>query len=117
MSRWFALMLCAALCGVAAASSIEEREANLSASLRCLVCQNQTLAESDAPLAEDMRRQVREQLAAGRSEDQVTAFFEERYGAFVRYDPPFAPETWLLWLGPFALLAACLLYTSPSPRD
>lgn len=88
----------------AADPALEARAAALSARLRCMVCQNQTLAESDAPLAEDMRRQVREQLAAGRSEDQVTAFFEERYGAFVRYDPPFARLTWLLWLGPFLLL-------------
>ena len=71
MSRWFALMLCAALCSVAAATSIEEREANLSASLRCLVCQNQTLAESNAPLASDLRQQIREQLAQGKSEQQI----------------------------------------------
>jgi cytochrome c-type biogenesis protein CcmH len=104
MSRWFALMLCAALCSVAAATSIEEREAKLSASLRCLVCQNQTLAESNAPLASDMRQQIREQLAQGKSEQQIRAFFEQRYGAFVRYDPPFTASTWLLWIGPFALL-------------
>lgn len=104
MSRWFALMLCAALCGVAAASSIEEREANLSASLRCLVCQNQTLAESNAPLASDMREQIREQLAQGKTEQQIRDYFEQRYGAFVRYDPPFMASTWLLWLGPFVLL-------------
>ena len=106
MSRWLALMFCAAMCGVAAASSIEEREANLSASLRCLVCQNQTLAESNAPLAADMRQQIREQLGQGRSEQQIKDYFEQRYGAFVRYDPPFMPSTWLLWLGPFVLLAA-----------
>ncbi|RZL92218.1 MAG: cytochrome c-type biogenesis protein CcmH [Variovorax sp.] len=104
MSRWFALMLCAALCGVAAASSIEEREANLSASLRCLVCQNQTLAESNAPLASDMRQQIREQLAQGKTEQQIRGYFEQRYGAFVRYDPPFIASTWPLWLGPFVLL-------------
>jgi len=97
-------MLCAALCGVAAASSIEEREANLSASLRCLVCQNQTLAESNAPLASDMREQIREQLAQGKTEQQIRDYFEQRYGVFVRYDPPFMASTWLLWLGPFVLL-------------
>jgi len=104
MSRWSALMLCVALCGVAAASAIEEREAKLSASLRCLVCQNQTLAESNAPLATDMRLQIREQLAQGKTEKQIRDYFEQRYGAFVRYDPPFVASTWLLWLGPFVLL-------------
>ncbi|WP_256354390.1 MULTISPECIES: cytochrome c-type biogenesis protein [unclassified Variovorax] len=83
---------------------LEEREAAVAANLRCMVCQNQTLAESNAPLAADMRRQIREQLAGGRSEAQIRDYFEERYGAFVRYDPPFRPSTWLLWLGPFALL-------------
>jgi cytochrome c-type biogenesis protein CcmH len=99
------LMLCA-LMQAAMAGSIEDSEARLSGSLRCMVCQNQTLAESNAPLAADMRRQIREQLAQGRSEAQVRDYFEERYGAFVRYDPPFMPSTWLLWLGPFVLLAA-----------
>ncbi|MEJ8855330.1 cytochrome c-type biogenesis protein [Variovorax robiniae] len=101
-----ALTICAAMHVAASAATIEEREANLSASLRCMVCQNQTLAESNAPLAADMRQQIREQLAQGRSEQQVRDFFEQRYGAFVRYDPPFMPSTWLLWLGPFVLLAA-----------
>ena len=104
MKRWFVLALFAALCGVAAASSIEEREASLSARLRCLVCQNQTLAESNAPLATDMRQQIREQLGQGRTEQQIRDYFEQRYGAFVRYDPPFTASTWLLWLGPFVLL-------------
>ena len=101
-----AFLLWALTQGAAAASSIEDREAKLSASLRCLVCQNQTLAESNAPLAADMRQQIREQLGQGRSEQQIKDYFEQRYGAFVRYDPPFRPSTWLLWLGPFVLLAA-----------
>lgn len=87
-----------------AAPALDEREAELAARLRCMVCQNQTLAESNAPLALDMRRQIREQLARGRSEAQIRDYFEERYGAFVRYDPPFRSSTWLLWFGPFALL-------------
>jgi len=94
-----------ALCGAATGSTIDEREAHLASRLRCMVCQNQTLAESNAPLAADMRQQIREQLAQGRSEQQVRDYFEQRYGAFVRYDPPFSPSTWLLWLGPFLLLA------------
>lgn len=83
----------------------EARADKLAHGLRCLVCQNQTLAESNAPLAQDMRDLIRGQLAAGRTDAQIMRFFEERYGDFVRYDPPFKPITWLLWLGPFALLA------------
>ena len=83
----------------------EQRAEKLAHGLRCLVCQNQTLAESNAPLAHDMRNLIRGQLAAGKSDDQIMRFFEDRYGDFVRYDPPFKPITWLLWLGPFALLA------------
>jgi cytochrome c-type biogenesis protein CcmH len=106
MSRWACLiLLCALMHGADAAGTIEDREARLSASLRCMVCQNQTLAESNAPLAADMRHQIREQLGQGRSEQQIRDYFEERYGAFVRYDPPFMPSTWLLWVGPFVLLA------------
>ncbi len=84
---------------------LEQRADKLAHGLRCLVCQNQTLAESNAPLAQDMRKLIRDQLAAGRSDAQIMRFFEDRYGDFVRYDPPFKPITWLLWLGPFALLA------------
>ena len=101
-----AMVLCAAMQGAAADGSVEQREARLSSRLRCMVCQNQTLAESNAPLAEDMRRQIRDQLTQGRSEQQIRDYFEQRYGAFVRYDPPFMPSTWLLWLGPFVLLGA-----------
>src|SRR5204863_3476570 len=72
--------------------------------LRCLVCQNQTLAESNAPLAVDLRNQVREQLAAGKSEDEVKAWLVARYGDFVLYKPPFKASTLLLWLGPFLFL-------------
>jgi cytochrome c-type biogenesis protein CcmH len=99
------LAAAAALHGVAAAASIEEREAEIARSLRCPVCQNQSLAESNAPLAASMRQQIRDQLGQGRSEQQIRAYFEQRYGAFIRYDPPFTLSTWLLWLGPFALLA------------
>ena len=110
MSRWACLILLwASMHGANAAGTIEDREARLSASLRCMVCQNQTVAESNAPLAADMRQQIREQLGQGRSEQQIRDYFEERYGAFVRYDPPFMPSTWLLWLGPFALLGIGLL--------
>jgi cytochrome c-type biogenesis protein CcmH len=82
-----------------------QRADKLAHGLRCLVCQNQTLADSNAPLAHDMRNLIHAQLAEGRSDAQIMRFFEDRYGDFVRYDPPFKPITWLLWLGPFALLA------------
>jgi cytochrome c-type biogenesis protein CcmH len=102
------LALCAALCvGVAAAASPaeEQRIRELEEKLRCLVCQNQTLADSNAELAGDLRRQVREQVAAGRSDDQIIEFLVQRYGDFVLYDPPFKATTVLLWVGPFVLLA------------
>ncbi|CAB3709883.1 cytochrome c-type biogenesis protein [Achromobacter pestifer] len=83
----------------------QQRADKLAHGLRCLVCQNQTLADSNAPLAHDMRNLIHAQLADGRSDAQIMRFFEDRYGDFVRYDPPFKPITWLLWLGPFALLA------------
>jgi cytochrome c-type biogenesis protein CcmH len=86
-----------------------QRADKLAHGLRCLVCQNQTLAESNAPLAVDMRKLIRGQLAEGRTDAQIMRFFEDRYGDFVRYDPPFKPITWLLWVGPFALLAVGFL--------
>jgi cytochrome c-type biogenesis protein CcmH len=87
------------------AESLDKRVAALANELRCLVCQNQTLAESNAPLAVDLRNQIREQLAGGASEGEVRAFMVARYGDFVLYKPPFKASTAALWLGPFALLA------------
>jgi cytochrome c-type biogenesis protein CcmH len=89
-----------------AADDLDAREAHLATQLRCVVCQNQTVAESNAPLAADMRREIRAQLEMGRSNQQVIDFFEQRYGAFVHYSPPLKPSTWLLWGAPFVLLAA-----------
>jgi cytochrome c-type biogenesis protein CcmH len=87
--------------------ALEARARELSRELRCLVCQNQSIDDSAAPLARDLRVLVRERLTAGDSNDQVVAFVTERYGDFVRLRPPFKPETWLLWLGtPTLLLAA-----------
>jgi cytochrome c-type biogenesis protein CcmH len=74
--------------------------------LRCLVCQNQSIAESNAPLAADLREQVRAQIAAGRTDAEILEFLTARYGDFVLYRPPFKARTWLLWLGPFAILLA-----------
>lgn len=83
---------------------LEKRVMALSEELRCLVCQNQTLADSNADLAIDLRNQVREKLAAGMSDRDVTEFMVERYGEFVLYRPPVKGTTWLLWFGPFLLL-------------
>jgi len=85
---------------------LEARVMDLSHKLRCLVCQNQTIAESNAPLALDLRNQVREQLAAGKSEEAVVDYLVARYGDFVLYLPPFKGITLLLWLGPGLLLIA-----------
>ena len=73
--------------------------------LRCLVCQNQTLAESDASLAADLRRQVESMIVEGRTDAQIKTYLVERYGDFVLYRPPVQSNTWALWFGPFALLA------------
>lgn len=85
--------------------SLDRRVAELAHELRCLVCQNQTIADSNAPLAIDLRNQIREQLAAGKSERDVVDFMVARYGDFVLYRPPFKAATLALWLGPFLLLA------------
>ena len=92
--------------GLIFSQDLDRRTMALSHELRCLVCQNQTLAESNAPLAVDLRNQVREQLAAGKSEDEVKAWLVARYGDFVLYKPPFKASTALLWAGPFLLLLA-----------
>ncbi|MGD9951269.1 MAG: cytochrome c-type biogenesis protein [Burkholderiales bacterium] len=94
-------------CGLALAQgdpALDKRAAALSHELRCLVCQNQTLAESNAPLAVDLRGKIREQLAAGASEQDVIDFMVARYGDFVLYRPPFKASTVALWVGPFLLL-------------
>ena len=87
----------------------ENRIRSLEEKLRCLVCQNQTLADSNAELATDLRKQVRDQVAAGKSDAQIIDYLVQRYGDFVLYDPPFKATTLLLWLGPFVLLAAAAL--------
>ena len=84
--------------------ALEERVTALAGELRCLVCQNQTIADSNATLALDLRNQIRTQIAQGRSDDQIRAYMVERYGEFVLYRPPFKATTVILWLGPLALL-------------
>lgn len=89
---------------VAADPVLEKRVMNLSEELRCLVCQNQTLADSHADLAIDLRNQVREQMQAGKSDAEIREFMVARYGDFVLYNPPVKSSTLLLWAGPFVLL-------------
>jgi cytochrome c-type biogenesis protein CcmH len=84
--------------------NLEKRVTGLAHELRCLVCQNQTIADSNAPLAVDLRNQIREQLAAGKSESDVIDFMVARYGDFVLYRPPLKASTVLLWAGPFLFL-------------
>ena len=95
----------------AADPALEARVKALSTELRCLVCQNQTVADSDAPVARDLRDQVRTQLAAGKSEEEVKQYMTDRFGDFVLYKPPLRQPPSPLWLGPFAVLlfAAFLL--------
>ena len=84
---------------------VDRRVQALAAELRCLVCQNQTLAESSAPLAIDMRNQIREQMKAGATDRDVVDFLVARYGDFVLYRPPLKASTVALWTGPFVMLA------------
>jgi cytochrome c-type biogenesis protein CcmH len=82
------------------------RVVKLSEKLRCLVCQNQSIADSNAELAQDLRRQIREQVAAGKTDDEIVTYMVARYGDFVLYEPPVKPTTVLLWAGPALLLVA-----------
>ncbi len=93
---------------VAANPEQEARMMLLASELRCLVCQNQTIADSHSDLAADLRQQIREQLGQGRSEDEIRRYMTDRYGDFVLYKPPFKATTALLWVGPPLLLAAAV---------
>jgi len=90
--------------------ALEKRVMSISEELRCLVCQNQTIADSHAELAVDLRNQVREMLQKGMSEQDIKRYMVERYGDFVLYRPLVKGNTWLLWVGPFVLLAGALLF-------
>ena len=111
-----AILLVAAVLAVAAARAadapeiaddpaLEKRVNDIGLELRCLVCQNQTIADSHAGLAVDLKNQIREQLKAGKTDRQILDFMVERYGDFVLYKPPMKATTILLWVGPFALMA------------
>jgi cytochrome c-type biogenesis protein CcmH len=83
---------------------LEDRYDKMVHELRCLVCQNETIADSNASLAADLRRELREMIKAGRTDTEIRAFLTERYGDFVLYMPPVTPRTWLLWAAPALLL-------------
>ena len=112
MSRWFGVLLIVFSTAlhariethIFATPEDEARYQTLTEELRCLVCQNQNLADSNAELAQDLRRQAYEMVQAGKSNDEIVAYMVQRYGDFVLYRPPFRPATMLLWIGPFAIL-------------
>ncbi len=114
------LLALALLAGASLAQdpALDKRVAGLAQELRCLVCQNQTLADSNAPLAVDLRNQIREQLQGGASERDVIDYMVARYGDFVLYRPPLKATTLALWIGPFVLLllGALLLWRRISRR-
>ena len=92
----------------------EQRLISISEEMRCLVCQNESLAGSRSDLANDLRREIRVLIKEGKSDDQIRSFMVERYGDFVLYRPPVKPLTWLVWIGPFVILglgvAGLLMY-------
>ena len=115
MKRLFALLLALAAGATLAAQQaaplaenpeIEKRLIAISEELRCLVCQNESLAGSRADLAQDLRREVRKLLNEGKTDAEVREFMVSRYGDFVLYRPPVKPTTWLLWAGPFVFVIA-----------
>ena len=108
---WAATLACAALAAsakdaplVSAEPELDKRVLAVSAELRCLVCQNQTIADSNADLAVDLRNQVREMLRQGKSEKEIIDYMTARYGDFVLYNPPVKPRTYLLWAAPGLLV-------------
>jgi cytochrome c-type biogenesis protein CcmH len=117
MKRLLALLLLALPLAVLAADATPtdldpvaaKRAVELSSQLRCLVCQNQTIAESNAELAQDLRRQVNEQIKAGKTDREIVDYMVDRYGAFVLYKPPFNAMTLLLWLGPSVLAVLAVI--------
>jgi cytochrome c-type biogenesis protein CcmH len=112
MARGLALVLCALLtvaqakeaAPVAADPALEARMQKIAVELRCLVCQNQTIADSPSGLSDDLRREIREQLQRGATDEQVVQYMTERYGDFIRYRPPVKGSTVALWVGPLVLL-------------
>ena len=96
---------------------LEERARELSLELRCLVCQNQSIDDSDAPFAQDLRRLIRRDIVAGKSDDQIKDFLRQRYGDYVLLSPPLTSSTYFLWITPFAVLALGIVVVALSRRN
>lgn len=95
---------------ISVAPEYEERYEHLLSELRCLVCQNQTVAESPADLSNDLRVEVKEMLEKGETDQEILDFMSDRYGDFVLYNPPVKPRTYILWVGPFLLLFGAIIF-------
>ncbi len=117
MKFWLAFFLCCQFALISHANEavplaedpvVEQRLVLIAEDLRCLVCQNESLASSRADLANDLRREVRELIKAGKSDAEIKDYLVSRYGDFVLYKPPVKPTTWLLWFGPLLLLLGAL---------
>lgn len=98
--------LAAPVPGTFADPALESRARGLQRELRCMVCQGQSIDDSDAPLAAELRQLVREQIAAGRSDAEIKTYLHDRYGDFILMQPPVQPDTWLLWFAPLLVLGA-----------
>lgn len=118
MKHWWLTLLCAviALPSLADSAATEKRMLDIAAELRCLVCQNESIAASRADLAVDLRQQIREQIQAGQSDTQIRAYMVDRYGDFILYRTPLKATTLLLWFGPMLLLAFGLLVLATTLR-
>jgi len=117
MKFWLGFLLCWQVAGFTYAAEapaladdpvIEQRLISIAEDLRCLVCQNESLAGSRAELANDLRREVRLLIKSGKSDEEIKEFLVNRYGDFVLYKPPVKPTTWLLWFGPLLLLLGAI---------
>jgi cytochrome c-type biogenesis protein CcmH len=96
---------------------LQSRFEHITQDLRCLVCQNESIADSNVELAADLRRQVREMLVAGRSDDAIFEFMTDRYGEFVRFNPPLEPKTLIIWGAPFLALALAVAVVARIARQ
>ena len=105
-AAWFGIAGAKEAASLAEDEAVEQRMASIAGELRCLVCQNESLAGSHAELAQDLRRQIREMIHEKKSDREILDFMVDRYGDFVRYRPPMNATTALLWFGPFLLLIA-----------
>jgi len=118
MKRWWLTLLCLviALPSWADNGAAEKRMLDIAGELRCLVCQNESIAASRADLAVDLRQQIREQIQAGKSDAEIRTYMVDRYGDFVLYRTPLKATTLLLWFGPMLLLAFGLLVLATTLR-